>query len=150
MKKFYRWLLSSSWAERLRAYACIERDLRKRRRWGMSEDKWEDLKLLAGQIISIHFKKYPARDVQDFTDRLSRLYRVLLNPIAKEKSLNHAASMALLMDIYDDDDHAAHQSIRNFFGQHCYEESCSVLTNLFRCYEDMMQQAASRYLTLMA
>ena len=149
MKNFYRWLLSSSWAERLKAYSWIENDLRNRHRWMMSEDKWEDLKMLAGQIISIHFKKYPARNVQEFSNRLRRLYQMLLNPIAEEKSLNHATSMTLLMDIYDDDDVAARQSIRNFFGQHRYEERCSVLANLFRCYEGMMQQVSSRYMTLM-
>ena len=150
VKNFYRWLLSSSWADRLRAYTCIERDLRNRRRWSMSEDKWEDMKMLVGQIISIHFKKYPARDEQDFSRRLTRLYQVLLNPLANEDSLNHTASMRLLMDIYDDDDTAARQSIRSYFNLRRYEPNCSVLTNLFRCYEDMMQQVTSRYMMLMA
>ena len=150
VKNFYRCLLSSSWVERLRAYSCIERDLRSRHRWGMSDDKWEDMKMLVGQILSIHFKKYPARDIQDFTDRLNRLYKMLLSPIADEISHNHVVSMRLLLDIYDDDDIAARQSIRNFFGQHRYEVNYSVLTNLFRCYEEMMQQVTSRYMTLMA
>ena len=47
MENFYRWLLSASWAERLRAYAYIEKDLRHQKRWVMNEDKWEDMKMLA-------------------------------------------------------------------------------------------------------
>ena len=54
------------------------------------------------------------------------------------------------LDIYDDDDTAARQSIRNYFHLRRYEPNCSVLTNLFRCYEDMMQQVTSRYMMLMA
>ena len=63
MKKFYRWLLSSSWAERLRAYACIERDLRKRRRWGMSEDKWEDLKKLSECLNESTHKNFNKKEL---------------------------------------------------------------------------------------
>ena len=99
MKNFYRWLLSSSWADRLRAYTCIERDLRNRRRWSMSEDKWEDMKMLVGQIISIHFKKYPARDEQEFSRRLTRLYLVVLNRLADEGGRKSTASFCLLAGI---------------------------------------------------
>ena len=56
MEKFYRWLLSSEWSERLKAYAYIETDLRLRDCYVLNDDKWNDMKMLVGQILSIHFK----------------------------------------------------------------------------------------------
>ena len=106
--------------------------------------------MLVGQILSIHFKKYPAKDVVDFSQRLSRLYQLLLAPMSEEKSHNHIISKNLLMDIYDDDDIAARQAIQAFFHQKRCQESHSVLDNLFQCYEHMMEQATSRYLAIMA
>lgn len=150
MDNFYRWLLSTSWAERLRAYAYIEKDLRHQKRWVMNEDKWEDMKMLVGQIISIHFKKYPAKDVADFSQRLTRLYKLLLAPMSEEKSRNHVISKNLLLDIYDEDDIAARQAINQFFHQKRCRENQSVLDNLFRCYEHMMEQVMTRYMTVMA
>ena len=148
MENFYRWLLSASWAERLRAYAYIEKDLRHQKRWVMNEDKWEDMKMLVGQILSIHFKKYPAKDVAEFSQRISRLYQLLLAPMSEEKSRNHIISKNLLMDIYDEDDIAARQAIQAFFRQKRCQESHSVLDNLFRCYEYMMDLAMSRYMAV--
>ncbi|MBQ1417104.1 MAG: hypothetical protein IIT82_02085 [Selenomonas sp.] len=150
MDNFYRWLLSTSWAERLRAYAYIEKDLRHQKRWVMNDDKWEDMKMLVGQIISIHFKKYPAKDVKDFSQRLTRLYQLLLAPMSEEKSRNHVISKNLLMDIYDEDDIAARQTINQYFHQKRLKESHSVLDNLFWCYEYMMDQVMTRYLAVMA
>ncbi len=106
--------------------------------------------MLVGQIISIHFKKYPAKDVKDFSQRLTRLYKLLLAPMSEEKSLNHAISKNLLMDIYDEDDIAARQTINQYFHQKRCKESHSVLDNLFWCYEYMMDQVTTRYLAIMA
>ena len=150
MDNFYRWLLSTSWVERLKAYAYIEKDLRHQKRWVMNEDKWEDMKMLVGQILSIHFKKYPAKDVAEFSQRISRLYQLLLAPMSEEKSRNHVISKSLLMDIYDEDDIAARQAIHQFFHQKRCQENHSVLDNLFQCYENMMEQATTRYLAYLA
>jgi len=114
----------------------------------MNEDKWEDMKMLVGQILSIHFKKYPAKDVAEFSQRISRLYQLLLAPMSEEKSRNHIISKNLLMDIYDEDDIAARQAIQAFFHQKRCQESHSVLDNLFRCYEYMMDLAMSRYMAV--
>ena len=106
--------------------------------------------MLVGQILSIHFKKHPAKDVADFSERIARLYQLLLAPMSEEKSHHHAVSKGLLMDIYDEDDIAARQAIHAYFHQKRCQESHSVLDNLFRCYEYMMEQATSRYLAVMA
>jgi hypothetical protein len=150
VEKFYRWLLSTSWTDRLRAYAFIEKDLRMRAEWVLDDDKWEEMKLLTGQIISIHFKRHPAKDIIEFTERLKDLYVMLLGAMWKEKSPGHCVSMKLLMDIYDDDDIAARQQIRNLFGRRAYDEERTVLENLFHCYESMMDAVQSRYVNLMA
>lgn len=123
----------------------IEKDLRLREEWDFDDDTWEEMKLLVGQIISIHFKKYPAGNVSEFTERLKELYALLLNPLREEKSSGHCLSMKLLMDIYDDDDIAAHQEIRNIFGRKAYDETYSVLENLFNCYQRMMQMVKNRF-----
>lgn len=149
MERFYRWLLSTSWTERMRAYAFIEKDLRMRDDWVFDDDKWEELKLLTGQIISIHFKRYPAKGLHDFTERLKVLYSLLLNKLSSDRSSGHRVSMRLLLDIYDDDNIAARQEIRNMFGRREYDESLSVLENLFACYEKMMDAVQSRYVVAM-
>lgn len=150
MEKFYRWLLSTSWTDRLRAYAFIEKDLRMRAEWVLDDDKWEEMKLLTGQIISIHFKRYPAKNIIEFTERLKDLYIMLLGAMRQENSPGHCVSMKLLMDIYDDDDIAARQQIRNLFGRRAYDEERTVLENLFHCYESMMDAVQNRYVNLMA
>jgi hypothetical protein len=150
VEKFYRWLLSTSWTDRLRAYAFIEKDLRMRAEWVLDDDKWEEMKLLTGQIISIHFKRYPAKNIIEFTERLKDLYIMLLGAMRKENSPGHCVSMKLLMDIYDDDDIAARQQIRNLFGRRAYDEERTVLENLFHCYESMMDAVQNRYVNLMA
>ncbi|SFT36473.1 hypothetical protein SAMN02910356_00262 [Selenomonas sp. GACV-9] len=150
MDKFYRWLLSTSWTDRLRAYAFIEKDLRAQAKWVLDDDKWEELKLLTGQIISIHFKRYPAKNIIEFTERLKDLYIMLLDKLGNDKSPGHCMSMKLLMDIYDDDDIAARQDIRNIFGRRAYDEERSVLENLFHCYQAMMDAVQNRYVNMMA
>lgn len=149
MERFYRWLLSTSWTERMRAYAFIEKDLRMRDDWIFDDDQWEELKLLTGQIIAIHFKRYPAKGLSDFTERLKVLYSLLLNKLSSDRSAGHRVSMKLLLDIYDDDNIAARQEIRNMFGRREYDESLSVLENLFACYEKMMDAVQSRYVVAM-
>jgi hypothetical protein len=133
----------------MRAYAFIEKDLRMRDDWVFDDDKWEELKLLTGQIISIHFKRYPAKGLHDFTERLKVLYTLLLNKLSSDKSSGHRVSMGLLLDIYDDDNIAARQEIRNMFGRREYDESLTVLENLFACYEKMMEAIQSRYVVAM-
>lgn len=117
--------------------------------WVFDDDKWEELKLLTGQIISIHFKRYPAKGLHDFTERLKVLYSLLLNKLGSDRSMGHRVSMRLLLDIYDDDNIAARQEIRNMFGRREYDESLSVLENLFACYERMMDAVQSRYVVAM-
>ena len=150
MEKFYQWLLSTSWNERLHAYKMIEKDLQMRELWKLDEDEWEEMKLLVGQILSIHFKRYPARNVREFSERIKELYALLLNPLGKENSPGHCKSMKLLMDIYDDDDIAARQDIRSRFGRRSYDETRSVLENLFYCYQGMMQMVQKRLETVLA
>lgn len=143
MEKFYKWLLSSEWSERLRAYAYIEKDLRARGCYVLSEEKWNDMKMLAGQVISIHFKKYPAHSLHDFSERIVRLYEVLVRPIAEEMSIGHRFTQSLLLDIYDDDDRAAQQEITAYFRRKL-DESKSVLESIFNCYEEMMERVQYR------
>ncbi len=55
--------------------------------------------------------------------------------------------MQLLMDIYDDDDYTAREEIHRFFsaeGADGPQEDQTILGNLFRCYEAMMQQVRDR------
>ena len=111
MEKFYRWLLFSEWSGRLKAYAYIETDLRLRDCYVLSDDRWNDMKMLVGQILSIHFKKYPAESVMDFSERIVKLYEVLIRPLSEEHSKHHRFCMKLLMDIYDEDDKAAHHNL---------------------------------------
>lgn len=144
MEKFYRWLLSSEWPERLKAYSYIEKDLRLRDCYVLNDDKWKDMKLLVGQIFSIHFKKYPAASLKEFSERLAKLYDILVCPLAEECSKNHRFSQRLLMDIYDEDDKSAQMDIRFFFGRQDLDEQVSVLENLFNCYEWMMGRVENR------
>ena len=145
LEKFYRWLLSSEWSERLKAYAYIETDLRLRDCYVLNDDKWNDMKMLVGQILSIHFKKYPAESVLDFSERIVRLYEVLIRPLSEEQSKHHRFTMKLLMDIYDEDDKAAQQEIRQYFVRKDLDEKKSVLESLFNCYEAMMERVRNRY-----
>lgn len=144
MEKFYRWLLSSEWPERLKAYSYIEKDLRLRDCYVLNDDKWKDMKLLVGQILSIHFKKYPAASLKEFSERLAKLYDILVRPLAEECSSQHRFSQRLLMDIYDEDDMAAQMDIRFYFGRQDLDEQISVLECLFNCYEWMMGRIANR------
>ena len=145
MEKFYRWLLSKTWPERLKAYEYIEEDLRLRNCYALNDDKWKDMKLLVGQILSIHFKKYPAVSLKEFSERLAKLYDMLIRPLAEERSIRHGFTMSLLMDIYDDDDSVAQQDIRNYFHRRDLDERISVLETLFNCYEWMMARIENRY-----
>ena len=154
MKKFYQGIFSNEWTERLKAYDCIEEDLRLRGCYILNDDKWEDMKLLAGQIISIHCKKYLPLDMDSFVGHLTSLYDKLMRPLAEDKSEGHEVSQRLLIDIYDDDDRSAQRAIRHYFstngafGSPGISEEQSVLENLFRCYETMMQQVEERYAAL--
>ena len=146
MEKFYQQLLSNVWEDRLQAYATMERDLRRRGCYALNDDKWEDMKLLVGQIISIYFKKHPVRDLGEFRRELISLYKRLLEPLARDKSPGHQMSKQLLIDIYDDDDYAAQKGINAFFAAPgaLLAEKKSVLGNLFRCYEHMMEEVEER------
>lgn len=147
MERFYRELLSADWEARLRAYEVIARDLRLRGCYMLDDDRWEDMKLLVGQIISIHFKKHAPRDLEDFEEKLSQLYSHLMGPLQADYSPGHMDSMQLLMDIYDDDDYTARNDIHRFFlgREACVpQEDQTVLGNLFHCYECMMQQVRER------
>ena len=151
MEKFYRHLLSNVWEDRLQAYQAMEQDLRRRGCYALNDDKWEDMKLLVGQIISIYFKKHPVRNLGEFRRELISLYRRLLEPLARDKSPGHQMSKQLLLDIYDDDDDAAKQGIEAFFAAPgvLLAEKKSVLGNLFRCYEHMMDEVKERSLAMM-
>lgn len=138
LKNFYQALLSSSWPERLQAYTAIEHDLRQKHTWGAEENQWSDMKMLAGQIISIHFKRYPAQGETDFVRKYQVLIAILAAPLAKETSPFHHLTMTLLMDIYDDDDHAVRASIWDYFVSGRCNEHQPVLTNLLHCYENLM------------
>lgn len=138
MKNFFEALLSASWEERLQAYTAIEKDLRRQHTWGMEENQWGDMKMLAGQIIAIHFKRYPAKDEAEFNERYHTLIEMLANPLACENSRYHQRTMELLMDIYDDEDAATRASIWDYFASgHCNEHQ-PVLINLLHCYENLM------------
>ncbi|MBQ7477951.1 MAG: hypothetical protein IJT01_03505 [Selenomonadaceae bacterium] len=147
LERFYRELLSVDWEARLRAYSAIEQDLKMRGCYELNDDRWEDMKLLVGQVISIHFKKHVPRDLEDFKEKLSQLYLRLIGPLRMDRSIGYLDSMQLLIDIYDDDDHAARDDIHRFFstqGMRGPREDETVLGNLFRCYELMMQQVKDR------
>lgn len=146
--RFYHNLLSVDWEERLEAYSVIERDLKLRGCCQLNEERWEDMKLLAGQIISIHFKRYVPKDLEDFKEKLSQLYGRLLGALRKDTSEGYRDSAQLLVDIYDDDDDVARRDIRDYFsGQDKggFDVSRTVLENLFRCYEDMMKRVSARF-----
>ena len=147
MARFYHDLLSVDWEERLQAYSVIEHDLKLRGYYVLNDDRWEDMKLLVGQVVSIHFKKHAPRDLEDFEEKLSKLYTRFLGPLHMDKSEKHMDSMQLLMDIYDDDDDVARNDIYRFFtksGADGPQDDQTVLGNLFRCYETMMQQVKDR------
>lgn len=148
MELFYKKLLSSVWSERLDAYEKIASDLKQRGCSIFNEDRWVDVKLLIGQIISIHFKKHVSSCVREFDEKLQRLYSLLLAPLRSDESSGHEDSMQLLIDIYDDDDEAARREIRRFFKSRANDgglnENESVLENLFRCYARMMQRVRER------
>ena len=69
MARFYHDLLSVDWEERLQAYSVIEHDLKLRGYYVLNDDRWEDMKLLVGQVVSIHFKKHAPRDLEDFEEK---------------------------------------------------------------------------------
>lgn len=138
MKNFFQALLSTSWAERLQAYNAIEKDLRKEHTWGAEENQWGDMKMLVGQIIAIHFKRYPATNAVEFARRYYNLIDLLAKPLADEKSRYHQRTMSLLMDIYDDEDTATRAAIWDYFASGHGNEHEPVLTNLLHCYESLM------------
>ncbi|MBO6177878.1 MAG: hypothetical protein IKN12_09210 [Selenomonadaceae bacterium] len=142
LKLFYRDLLSKNWEQRLNAYTIVENDLRQHG-YKMSEERWENLTLLVGQILSIYFKKHPPQNFKDFEGKLAILYQRLLSPLSRDKSLNFSKSQDLLISIYDDDDDAARAEIKEFFKEQA-NESESLLKNLFRCYETMMERVVVR------
>lgn len=142
MKKFFMDLLSNDWERRLHAYSVIENDLRKRG-FHLSEERWEHMKLLAGQIISIYFKKNSPKSAQEFEKSLISLYRRLLSSLSSDKSKDYVKTQELLVDIYDEDDDVARKDIAGFFAKRvCPKET--VLFNLFHCYEFMMQKVFKR------
>lgn len=148
MARFYRNLLSSEWKERLRAYEVIEQDLRQQGSYMLTEDHWEDMKLLAGQIISIYFKRNVPEGLEQFKEMLKSLYDRLMSPLHMDKTPGYEASMQLLIGIYDDDDWAAQDEIRRFFQARGIgrgvQENEPVLKNLWACYVSMMQQVRER------
>ena len=146
LKRFFADLLSNDWERRLYAYSMIENDLRNRG-LNLSEERWEHLRLLAGQIISIYFKKKPPKDAKEFGKRLMSLYQRLLSSISLDKSKDYKKTQELLVDIYDEDDIAARADIAGFFKKRADAKE-TVLYNLFRCYEFMMQKVVARSLNV--
>jgi len=141
LKNFYRDLLSNDWERRLYAYSLIESDL-KARGIVLSDDAWEDMTLLVGQILSIYFKKKDVRNLEEFKSELTSIYKRLLSPLLKDKSKNYADTQALLASIYDKDD-PAKKDITNFF-ENAVKPKDTALFNLFQCYEFMMQKVMLR------
>lgn len=141
LKNFYRDLLSNDWERRLYAYTLIEKDLKKR---GiiLSDEYWEDMTLLVGQILSIYFKKKGVKSLEEFEDELTSIYKRLLSPLVKDKSKNYTETQELLASIYDKDDPAI-KEITDFFKK-AVKPTETALYNLFRCYEFMMQKVMMR------
>ena len=152
MERFYRKLLSGVWTERLDAYERIAGDLKALGCKVMIENRWVDAKLLVGQIVSIHFKRRIGPCVLDFEERLKNFYRLLLAPLKSDTSDGYAATRQLLTDIYDDDDTAAHNEIREFFAGKSggVSEEKSVLENLLLCYAAMMRRVQERSAALLS
>ena len=141
-KKFFSDLLSHDWERRLYAYSMIEHDLRKRG-LKLSEERWEHLTLLAGQIISIYFKKNAPKDASDFEVKLVSLYKRLLSALSLDKSKNYVETQKFLIEIYDEDDDAARRDIAHFFAREAKPKE-TALFNLFTCYEFMMKKVLMR------
>ena len=145
LERFYTKLLSSVWSERLEAYERIALDLKSLGCSVFSENMWVDFKLLAGQIISIHFKRRVKPRLDEFSEKLASIYSWLLSPLKKDASENYRDSMQLLTDIYDDDDEAAQCEIKAFFhDDNAIDRERSVIDNLFRCYATMMCRVQNR------
>ena len=144
-ERFYRKLLSGVWKERLDAYERIAGDLRRLGCRIINDNRWVDVKLLIGQIISIHFKRRIGPCVLDFEDRLKAVYYLLLSPLKTDRSEGYAYTRQLLTDIYDDDDAVAYGEIREYFAA-CGKADAekSVLENILICYTAMMRRVQER------
>ncbi len=144
-ERFYRKLLSGVWKERLDAYERIAGDLKRLGCRVINDNRWVDVKLLIGQVISIHFKRRIGPCVFDFEDRLKAVYYLLLSPLKTDRSEGYAYTRQLLTDIYDDDDTAAYREICEFFdvrGKANAEKS--ILENILSCYTAMMRRVQER------
>ncbi|MBO6305772.1 MAG: hypothetical protein J6M62_11975 [Selenomonadaceae bacterium] len=138
----YKDLLSNDWGKRLYAYSIIENDL-KERGIDLRDDEWDDLTLLVGQILSIYLKKKDVRGVDEFEKELTSIYRRLLSPLFADKSKDYAETQKLLISIYDNDDSPAKKEIKEFFSKKVQPKE-TVLSNIFKCYEFMMQKVIMR------
>ncbi|MBR2215924.1 MAG: hypothetical protein IJ849_09230 [Selenomonadaceae bacterium] len=150
LARFYRDLLSSEWHRRLRAYDVIEADLRGRG-YLLSEERWGDMKLLAGQVISIYFKHHVPGGLDEFREMLKKLYLRLTSPLFTDKTVDYAATQELLTAIYDDDDWVARREIKRFFQMKHpvgVREDKSILENLWLCYTFMMGQVQERSVSM--
>lgn len=145
LKNFYRDLLSNDWERRLHAYLIIEKDL-KARGIEIKSECWEDMRLLAGQILSIYFKKKDIRNLEEFQNELTEVYKKLLSPLLNDKSKNYVDTQTLLKSIYDEDD-PAKQEITEFFKKEVKPKETAIL-NLFKCYEFMMRKVFLRTKTM--
>ena len=149
MQHLYHGLMSRDWEERLAAYeeltAEVERLGVRFRDPSLREAAMQDFKLLIGQLVSIHFKKYPARGTADFMRRLMRLYVWMMKPLCQ---VPKRLCSRLLADIYDDDDYAAQRQIRQYYAR--ANPTCSVLESVFGCYVWMMRRVKSRMLAVLA
>lgn len=142
LRELYKDLLSNDWARRLYAYNIIENDL-KERGIDLKDDEWDDLTLLVGQILSIYFKKKDVRGLKEFERELTSVYRRLLSPLFIDKSKNYIETQKLLISIYDEDDSPAKTEIKEYFSQKVQPKE-TVLSNIFKCYEFMMQKVMMR------
>lgn len=138
----YKDLLSNDWGRRLYAYSIIENDL-KERGIDLKDDEWDDFTLLVGQILSIYFKKKDVRDLVEFEKELTAIYRRLLSPLFIDSSKDYIETQKLLISIYDDDDRPAKEEIKEFFAKKVQPKE-TVLSNIFKCYEFMMQKVIMR------
>lgn len=149
MQHLYRGLMSRDWEKRLAAYEALTEEVE---RLGvrfqdpsLRETDIQDFKLLVGQLVSIHFKKYPARGMTDFMRRLMRLYVWMMKPLCQ---VPKRLCSRLLADIYDDDDYAAQRQIRQYYAR--ANPTCTVLESVFGCYVWMMRRVKSRMLAVLA
>ena len=148
LARFYRQIFSRYWPERLKAYDTIADELSKRGCRLFSLPKLTpyqtDVKLLAGQIVSIYMKHQQPLDFETVVCKLDELYDLLLEPLREEKSKGHRVIKQLLLGIYDDDDVVARRQIDRFFHAHLRQD-LSVFENICRCYGATMREVRERY-----